>query len=238
MTFTLPRCGRQPLAVCQFEKSIDPLAATRPMVNVDCRFRTMRRLRRPVGRNEGGGRADLGRCVAATGRQDRGRPVRRPHAGRRRARRLRSHPCWSAPVHDHGVPARTGPPGPGSPRRVALADRLRVPTVLSSAPARPAVRTTGRSVQACGRSCERHRRPSQLRHCSGLLIPFGRQHRPIVPLTSRSIVDMSATGCRIGGRPARRRSYRSRPCAAVAGRRVAVTCGCSAGRDGRAAGRS
>lgn len=113
------------------------------------------------------------------------------------------------------------PPG-GALRRAA---HVRRP--VAGLPVRP-----GGPVRARGRSCERQRWLSAhygvIRGSSSP--PVGRVGRHSADHL-QCIVDMSANGGRIGGRAPRG----SRRCSALAGRRVAVTCGCtrSARRTGR-----
>lgn len=160
------------------------------------------------GRNERARRPDLGRCVAATGRALRlcGRTLAGQHPG-----------------HGRAVPAPYGPAATGSPAG------WRSPTGCARLPfCRPA-RPSGGPVGRCERAGEAASDIGDPRN-SGII--QGSTSPPVGSIGRHSAAqflehcDMSANGCRIGGRPA----SRVPPVAAVLrrrGRHFAVTCGCS-----------
>jgi len=134
----------------QFEKSIDRLAAACATTNVDGQLRTSRRLRRSVRETSGHAGPDLGLWVAATGRPEArttgSTPACRPTSC---APQMRAAPILSAPPATVVLCRRVRARRDQVTRRVALADRLRAPAVLSAC---PSVRWPGRSVRACRRN--------------------------------------------------------------------------------------
>jgi len=132
----------------------------------------------------------------------RGRPVRRPRAGRRRALRLCGpHPCWSAPRPRSCCAGTYGPAATGSPAG------WRSPTGCARLPfCRPA-RPSGGPVGRCERAGEAASDIGDPRN-SGII--QGSSSPPVGSIGRHSAAqflehcDMSANGCRIGGRPASR----------------------------------
>lgn len=120
-------------------------------------------------------------------------------------------------------------------RRVALASpAARLPS--SRRPARTSGGPDGRAGRSAGRpfgASVRAKPRADIGDLRGFGIVwapagFGRQHcSPFRLAFLGAFLDMPPNGCRIRDCPTRRASHRSPRCSAVAGRHVAVTCGCS-----------